>query len=54
MSLDRLRWNRSTYSLLDWMGDLGGLFDALMTLCSLLVAPLANFSMKMTLMTTFF
>ena len=29
MSLDRVNWNRQTYSLLDWLGDLGGLADAL-------------------------
>ena len=28
-SQDQQIWNRQTYSLLDLMGDLGGLFDAL-------------------------
>jgi len=26
---DKLVVNRQTYSLLDWLGDMGGLFDAL-------------------------
>ena len=29
ISADKLVVNRQTYSLLDWLGDLGGLFDAL-------------------------
>ena len=29
MSSERVNWNRQTYSLLDWLGDLGGLADAL-------------------------
>ena len=37
MSLDLVTWSRQTYSLLDWLGDLGGLFDALWYIASLVV-----------------
>lgn len=30
---------RDTYSILDWLGDLGGLFDALLIIIGLLVGP---------------
>ena len=29
LSQDVVEWQRSTYSILDFMGDLGGLFDSL-------------------------
>ena len=38
--------NRQTYSLLDWLGDLGGLFDALYLIGYALIAPLANFALN--------
>ncbi len=30
---DKMIINRGTYSILDWLGDLGGLFDALFLIC---------------------
>ena len=30
MSMNQMNWTRSTYSLLDWLGDLGGLLDILL------------------------
>lgn len=45
---------RQTYSLLDWLGDLGGLFDALKIICNWFVAPVATYALKATLMTKFF
>lgn len=54
MNLDKLRWSRQTYSLLDWLGDLGGLHDALLILCRLLIDPVSSFALQMTLLTTFF
>lgn len=30
MSMDQMNWTRSTYSLLDWLGDLGGLLVILL------------------------
>ena len=54
MSLDKKRWSRQTYSLLDWLGDLGGLYDALRVICGAIIAPVSNFVLEMTLLTTFF
>ena len=34
-------WQRQTYSGLDFLGDLGGLFDALKLLCEAFVGPFA-------------
>ena len=41
---------RSTYSLLELLGDVGGLFDALYILSSLMVRPLAHATMKIFLL----
>ena len=30
MSMDQKNWSSSSYSILDWLGDLGGLLDALL------------------------
>ena len=46
--------NRETYSLLDWMGDCGGLFDALVLIIGFFVGPVAMFSMQATLLSSFF
>ena len=48
--MDKLIFNRQTYSLLEWLGDLGGLFDAFYLLCNVLVTPIAAFNMQATLM----
>jgi hypothetical protein len=50
MSPDKLVINRETYSLLDWLGDLGGLMDALYVFSSILVAPISAFKMQAILM----
>ena len=34
--------NRETYGFLDWLGDIGGLFDGLRYLFGWIVAPLAS------------
>jgi len=39
---------------LDFLGDLGGLFDALKLICGVLVAPFSAFALKMSLMTGLF
>ena len=46
MSLDVTNWNRETYSLLDWLGDLGGLLDILLHIGNVIVAPLAAFNLE--------
>jgi len=42
---DKLVVNRQTYSLLDWLGDMGGLFDALRYLCMAVIHPVAQFTL---------
>ena len=37
---------RKTDSLLDWLGDWGGLLDSLSFLADILVSPLATYMMK--------
>ena len=45
---------RSTYSILEWLGDVGGLFDALRILGAFIVLPVASMSMKQALLSTLF
>ena len=44
--------NRSTYSLLDWLGDCGGLYDALHIIGLLLTSPFSSFAAKQVLART--
>ena len=39
-------WNRNTYSFLDFLGDLGGLYDALQSVCLALVAPFSSLALS--------
>ena len=54
VGLDKVIINRESYSLLDYLGDLGGLIDALYYICYTIVAPVASFSMKATLLSKIF
>ena len=45
---------RSTYGLLDFVGDLGGLWDGLEKSASFFVSPIAVFAMKENLLAAFF
>ena len=54
MSLDLVTWERSTYSLLDYLGDLGGLFDALWYIARFIVKPFSAIHLYATMLTTFF
>jgi len=45
---------RSTYSLLEWLGDIGGLFDALHIIGGFIVGPVAGFSLKAQLLHSVF
>ena len=54
ISADKLVVNRQTYSLLDWLGDLGGLFEALCRVCQWILAPVSSFALKATLLSNFF
>ena len=46
LSQKQTTYERQTYSLLEWLGDVGGLFDGLRLLVQLFLVPLATFSMK--------
>ena len=54
MSIDLISWERQTYSLLDWLGDLGGLYDALYLIFAALISPITMFTLHSTLLTSFF
>ena len=54
MSLDVLNWTRQTYSLLDWLGDIGGLLDVLLHLGRIVVFPISSFTLKQLLMSSLF
>ena len=46
LSQDKTFIERQTYSALEWLGDIGGLFDALYILGSVFVAPLTHFVLQ--------
>ena len=54
MHLDQVNWSRQTYSFLNWLGDLGGLADALRYICHALVTSFSGFSLRFTLTRYFF
>ena len=41
---------RHSYSVLDWVGDVGGLLDGLKVLGGFFVAPIATFALKVELL----
>ena len=43
--MDQLVINRQTYSFLEWLGDIGGLFEALRFIGSFLVVPVSAFAL---------
>ena len=45
---------RETYSILEWLGDVGGLFDMLKLMGSMLVVPFATFRLKSELLSKIF
>jgi hypothetical protein len=52
--MDQNMIERQTYSLLEWLGDVGGLFDMLSLIGGSLVAPLTAFALKSELLTQTF
>ena len=54
MNTNLMNWNRTTYSILDWLGDIGGLFGMLYSLGTYFVAPWADYRLQSTLMSKFF
>ena len=49
-----LIYNRSTYGLLDWVSDIGGMVDALLLLLKMIIAPITTFNLKSYLLTIMF
>ena len=54
MSPDFLTIERQTYSLLDYLGDLGGLNDALFAIVKTLISPISAFALHSTILTNYF
>ena len=54
ISLDMQITDRATYGFLEWLGDVGGLFDALKYFGILIVAPFARFNLKTELLSSIF
>ena len=47
-------WQRQIYSTLDFLGDLGGLFDALRFIGEMIVSPFKDYAVKVILMVSLF
>ena len=54
MSQDLISWHRQTYSSLDWIGDLGGLFDGLRYFFLLVITPFTSYGLQSKVLSTFF
>ena len=54
LNLDSNIINRQTYSVLDWLGDIGGLNGILLTMCEIAIAPFATFGMSRYVLLNFF
>ena len=52
--MDQKIINRETYSGLDFLGDLGGLFDAFKIIGGIFVAPVSGFALNSRLLSTIF
>ena len=47
-------WTRETYAILDYLGDLGGLYDALYILLNIVAAPIATYRFQSSLLSDSF
>ena len=47
-----VKWSRSTYSSLDYLGDLGGLYGSLHFVVGIILAPLSSFTLNSHLFST--
>lgn len=54
LNLDSEVTERETYSLLEWLGDIGGLLDALRHIGTFVVAPITSFSLSSDLLSSIF
>lgn len=48
------KFQRQTYSILDWLGDIGGLYDSLFIILSFALSPVAAFKLQQTMLTKLF
>ena len=53
-SMDQTIINRETYSGLDYLGDLGGLFDAFKIIGGILISPISGLALNSRLLSTIF
>ena len=51
---EHMTLERSTYSGLEWLGDVGGLFDGLRLIAQLVIGPFSAFALKAELLKKFF
>ena len=54
LRMDQNVTERQTYSFLEWLGDIGGLYDALRIIGALLLAPFSAFQLKAQLLSSVF
>ena len=54
LDYQKIEIERSTYTILEWLGDVGGLFDGLLLILNYFMSPLATFAMKVMLLTKVF
>ena len=47
-------YERQTYSLLEWLGDVGGLFDGLGVIARWIIGPFSAFAMKAEILSVIF
>ena len=47
-------WSRQTYSALDFLSDVGGLYDSLKYISQVLLWPISKLALKVTLMVNLF
>ena len=52
LSQSLITTERKTYSILEWIGDVGGLFDGLMIIASNLITPFATLTLQFALFTS--
>ena len=47
-------FNRNTYDVLGWLGDIGGLIDAVYIILKIVLLPITTFNLKSFLLTVMF
>ena len=54
LSQDLISWNRQTYSFLDLVGDIGGLYDGLKLIGKAMIVPFSWFGLHVSLLMNIF